>query len=122
MLFKKALILSVTIILSCGYISAAKASTTCQDKFSYAAFGSLEKSDMDRLKQKFLTVRRSPKFATPVYLGDVQGILGFSGQQTKVTSNGKVEHRIWVDRNNCKRQVKGSFMDRKLVKIKSYGF
>ena len=41
---------------------------------------------------------------------DVQGILGFSREQTKVAANGRVEDRIWVDLENCDRQ------------IKSYGF
>ena len=118
----KLLVLTISIILSWGNIRVANADAACKDKFSYVAFGSLEKSDMDRLKQKFLTVKRSPKFAVPVYLSDVQGILGFSGQQTKTASNGRIEHRLWVDRDNCKRKVKASFMNRELVQIKSYGF
>ena len=122
MLLKKALILSLSIVLSCGYVEMAQANSACQDKFSYAAFGSLEKSDMDRLKKRFLSTRRSPKYAVPVYLYDVQSILGFSGQQTKTAGNGRIEHRIWIDRHNCKRKVKASFRDRELVKIKSHGF
>lgn len=119
MLFKRILTISTVVILSCGSAQVAQA---CEDKFTYAAFGNLEKSDMDRLKKEFLSARSSPKHAVPVYLYDVQGILGFSGEQIKTASNGRIEHRIWVDRENCKRQVKASFMDRKLVKIKSYGF
>ncbi len=122
MLFKKLLPLSISIILSCGYVQVAQANLACEDKFSSAAYGSLEKTDMDRLKQKFLSVQKSPKSATPVYLGDMQVIFGFSGEQTKIASNGMIEDRIWIDRENCKRQVKASFMDRQLVKIKSYGF
>lgn len=119
MLQKKALIISTFLILSCGYSQAAEA---CQAKFSSAAFGSLEKRDLDELKQEFLSTRRSPKYAVPVYLYNVQSILGFSGEQTKTASDGRIEHRIWIDRDNCKRKIKASFMERKLVKIKNYGF
>jgi len=118
-LFKKLLTISAIVILSCGYSSVAQA---CEDKFSRAAFGSLEKRNMDNLKKKFLSTRRSPKSAVTVYLSNVQRILGFSGEQTKTASNGRVEHRIWIDSDNCKRKVKASFLDQKLVKIKSYGF
>ncbi|MEM8673143.1 MAG: hypothetical protein AAGF83_04635 [Cyanobacteria bacterium P01_G01_bin.67] len=119
MLSKKISSLSLSILLCLGYSAIAEA---CQDKFSFVAFGNLEKSDMDRLKKKFLSTRRSPKNAVPVYLYDVQSILGFSGKQTNIASNGRIEERIWIDRENCKRKVKASFVDRKLVKIKSYGF
>ena len=122
MLFKKALILSISIILGCGYIPSVQASTTCQDKFSYAAFGSLEKTDMDRLKKKYVAARRPIKDRVPLYDYDVRGMLGFSGEQTKTASNGRIEHRIWIDRDNCKRKVKASFRDGELVKIQSYGF
>ncbi|HEY9769267.1 MAG TPA: hypothetical protein V6C71_12375 [Coleofasciculaceae cyanobacterium] len=119
MLSKKILTVSISVLLCCGYSQVAQA---CEDKFTSAAFGSLEKSDLDRLKEKFLSVQRSLKFAVPVYLYDVQGILGFSGEQTKTASNGRIEDRIWIDRENCQRQVKASFRDRELVKIKIYGF
>ena len=122
MLFKKALIISISIILSCYQAEVAEANSACKNKFSYAAFGSLEKTDLDRLKKKFLSARRSPKYAVPVYLYEVQGILGFSGGQTKTASSGRIEDRIWIDQDNCKRKIKASFMERKLVKIKSYGF
>ena len=90
----------------------------------YAAFGTLEKSDIDRLKKKYVNARRpiKNKKRVPVYDYEVQGILGFSGEQTKTASNGRIEHRIWIDRGNCKRKVKASFRDNQLVKIKSYGF
>ena len=120
MLSKKLLFISTVIIFSYGYSPVALA---CENKFSAAAFGSLEKNEIDSLKKKFLSTRRSLKSAAvPVYLYDVQGILGFSGEQTKTTSNGRVEHRIWVDYKNCKRKVKASFKDRELVKFQSYGF
>lgn len=119
MVFKKTLAIFILVALTCGYSPVARA---CEAKFSGAAFGSLEKSDLDRLKEKFLSVRRSPKFAVPVDLYDVQGILGFSGEQTKTASNGRIEHRIWIDRGNCQRKIKASFRERELVKIKSYGF
>ena len=119
MLSKKLLFISTVIIFSYGYSPVALA---CENKFSSAAFGSLEKSELDSLKKKFLSTRRSPKYAVPVYLYDVQGILGFSGEQTKTASNGRVEHRIWVDYKNCKRKVKASFKDEKLVRFQSYGF
>lgn len=122
MVFKKILIVSISLALGCGSVQVAQAETSCKDKFSYSALGSLEKTDMDRLKKKFVSAARSPKFAEPVYLNDVQCILGFSGEQTKTASNGRVEHRIWIDRDNYKRKVKASFMDQKLAKIKSYGF
>lgn len=124
MLLKKALILSISIILSCGYVEAANANTTCQDKFSSAAFGSLEKSDLDRLKKKYVAARRpiKNKEKVPVYDYEVRGILGFSGQQTKTASGGRIEYRIWIDRDNCKRKVKAAFRDGELVKIQSYGF
>ena len=118
MVFKKTLAVLTLVVLT-GYSPVAQG---CENKFSGAAFGSLEKSDLDRLKKEFLSTRRSPKFAVPVYLGDVQEILGFSGEQTKTASNGRIEHRIWLDRENCQRKIKASFRDRELVKIKSYGF
>ena len=119
MLSKKILIISTLIILSYGYSPVVLA---CENKFSSAAFGSLKKSELDSLKKKFLSTRRSPKSAVPVYLYDVQRILGFTGEQTKTAINGRVEHRIWVDYKNCKRKVKASFKDEKLVRFKSYGF
>lgn len=124
MLFKKILVLTATIILSCGYIRVAKANTACQNKYSIAAFGNLDKSNIDSLKKKYVAARRSikSKQRDPLYNYEVQGILGFSGQQTKTVSNGRIEHRIWIDRNNCKRKVKASFRDSELVQLKSYGF
>lgn len=124
MLLKKVLILSISIILSCGYAEIAHADSACQDKFSYAAFGSLEKSDMDRLKKKYVNARRpiKNKEKVPVYDYEVRGILGFSGEQTKTASNGRIEHRIWIDRHNCKRKIKASFRNNQLVQLKSYGF
>lgn len=119
MLSKKLLVISTLIIFSYGYSPVALA---CENKFNSVAFGSLEKSDLDRLKKKFLSTRRSPKSAVPVYLYDVQGILGFSGEQIKTASNGRIEDRIWIDRQNCKRKVKASFRDEVLVKFQSYGF
>ena len=124
MFLKKALILSISVILSCGYVATAQAETSCEDKYSYAAFGTLEKNDLDRLKKKYADARRpmNNKEKVPVYDYDVQGILGFSGQQTKIANNGRIEHRIWIDRDNCKRKVKASFRDTQLVRFKSYGF
>ena len=124
MLLKKALILSISIVLSCGYVVEAQARTSCEDKYSYAAFGTLEQSDLNRLKKKYADARRpmNNKEKVPVYDYEVQGILGFSGEQTKTASNGRIEHRIWLDRDNCKRKVKASFRDSKLVRLKSYGF
>ena len=124
MLLEKASILLISTVLSCGYVSAAQAKTTCEDKYSYAAFGTLEKSDMDRLKKKYVDARRAinNKEKVPVYDYEVQGILGFSGEQTKTASNGRIEHRIWIDRDNCKRKVKASFKDSQLIQLKSYGF
>ena len=119
MLSKKLLIILILIIFNYGYSPVALA---CENKFNSTAFGSLEKSDLDRLKKKFLSTRRSPKTAVPVYLYEVQGILGYSGEQTKVAANGSIERRIWVDRENCKRKVKASFKDEVLVKFQSYGF
>ena len=118
MLSKKLLFISTLIIFSYGYSPVALA---CENKFNPAA-SSLEKSDLDRLKKKFVSARRSLKNPVPIYLYDVQGILGFSGEQTKTASNGIVEHRIWVDRDNCKRKVKASFREGELVKFQSYGF
>jgi hypothetical protein len=122
MLHKKLLPLSISVILSCGYVQAAQADVTCTDKFSYAACGSLEKTDIDRLKKEFNTAKRSIAFPKPVYLYDVQAILGFLGEETKTANNGTIEHRIWIDSDNSKRQVKASFLDRELVQIKIYGF
>lgn len=124
MLLKKALILSISIVLSCGYVVEAQAGTSCEDKYSYAAFGRLEKSEMDRLKRKYADARRpiNNKEKIAVYDREVREILGFSGQQTKTASSGRIEHRIWIDRDNCKRKVKASFKDSKLVRLKSYGF
>lgn len=106
-------------ILGCGYSQVAQA---CEAKFTSAAFGSLEKRDIDNLKQKFFSTQKNIKDAVPVYLSDVQGILGFSGEQTKIASNNRVEDRIWIDRENCHRKVKASFNDQELVTIKIYGF
>ncbi|MGL5795385.1 MAG: hypothetical protein ACRC06_13485 [Waterburya sp.] len=119
MLFKKILSISTLLILSCGYSQVAQA---CEAKFTNAAFGSLEKRDIDHLKQKFLSTQGTLKDAVPVYVSDVQGILGFSGEQTKTASNNRVEHRIWIDQENCNRKVKASFNDKELVTIKIYGF
>ena len=118
MLSKKLLFISTLIIFSYGYSPVALA---CENKFSYAA-GSLEKRDLDRLKKEFLSARRSIKNPVSIKLYDVQGILGFSGEQTKTTNNGRVEHRIWVDSQDCKRKIKASFRDGELVKFQSYGF
>ncbi|MBW4534221.1 MAG: hypothetical protein KME09_09820 [Pleurocapsa minor HA4230-MV1] len=122
MLFKKLLPLSISIILSCGYVQVAQANLACEDKFSYAACGSLQKTDIDRLKKEFYEAKKSITSPKPVYLGDVQAILGFPGEQTKTVNNGAIEHRIWIDSDNSKRQVKASFLDRELVEIKIYGF
>jgi hypothetical protein len=123
MLFKKLLPLSISVILSCVYVQMAQAKDLeCEDKFSYAACGSLEKPDIDRLKKEFYEAKRSITSPQPVYLYDVQAILGFPGEQTKTANNGMIEHRIWIDSDNSKRQVKASFSDRELVAIKIYGF
>jgi hypothetical protein len=122
MLFKKLLPLSISVILSCGYIQVAQADLACEDKFSYAACGRLEKTDIDRLKKEFYEAKRSITSPKPLDLYDVQAILGFSGEQTKTENNGAIEHRIWIDSDNSKGQVKASFLDRELVAIKIYGF
>jgi hypothetical protein len=98
-----------------------------QGKFSYAASvsaasGSLEKKDIDLLKKDFYEAKRSITSPQPICLGHVQARLGFSGEQTKTASNGRIEHRIWVDRDNSKLKVTASFSDRELVHIKIYGF
>jgi hypothetical protein len=124
MLFKKLLPLSISIILSCGSVQVAQADVACEDKFSSAAFGSLKKTDIDRLKREFNEAKRSitDTDPQPVYLDGVQTILRFSGEQTKTASNRRIEDRIWIDQKDCQRKVKASFSDRKLVKIKIYGF
>jgi hypothetical protein len=122
MLFKKLLPLSISVILSCGYVQVAQADVPCEEKFSYAACGSLEKIDIDRLKKEIYEVKRSITSPKPFYLEDVQAILGFPGEQTKTVNNGAIEHRIWIDSDNSKHQVKASFLDGKLVQIKIYGF
>ncbi len=119
MLFKKILSISTLLFLSYGYSQVAQA---CEDKFTSAAFGTLEKRDVDNLKNKFLSTQGTLKDAVPVYVSDVQGILGFSGEQTKTASNNRVEHRIWIDGENCNRKVKASFNNQELVIIKIYGF
>ena len=118
MLSKKLLLISTLIIFSYGYSPVALA---CENKFNYAAFTRLEKSDLDRLKKKFVSARRSLKNPVTIKLSEVQGILRSSGEQTKVTNNG-IEHRIWVDSQNCKRKIKASFREGELVKFQSYGF
>ncbi|MEN9871058.1 MAG: hypothetical protein RLZZ171_2046 [Cyanobacteriota bacterium] len=122
MLFKKLLPFSISVILSCGYVQVAQADIACEDKFSYAACGSLDKIDIDRLKKEFNEAKRSITSSKPIYLYNVQAILGFPGEQTKTANNGTIEHRIWIDSDNCKRQVKASFLDKELVEIKIYGF
>ncbi|MEN9520184.1 MAG: hypothetical protein RLZZ381_2772 [Cyanobacteriota bacterium] len=123
MLFKKLLSLSISLIFSCGYVQVAQAEDLeCKDKFSYAACGSLVKTDIDRLKKKLDQAKKAFKSPQPVYLYDVQAILGFSGEQTKTTNNGTIEHRIWIDSDNSRRQVKASFLNEELVQIKTYGF
>jgi hypothetical protein len=94
MLFKKLLPLSISIILSCGYVQVAQADLACEDKFSSAAFGSLEKTDIDRLKKAFNEAKSSITSSKPIYLYNVQAILGFPGEQTKTANNGTIEHRI----------------------------
>jgi hypothetical protein len=94
----------------------------CKDKFSYAACGSLEKNDIDLLKKKFYEAKKSINSPQSIDLDDVQTILGFSGEQTKIASQGKIEDRIWIDQENCKRQVKASFLAKKLIQIKICGF
>jgi hypothetical protein len=122
MLFKKLLPLSISIILSCGYVQVAQANLACEDKFSSAACGSLEKTDIDRLKKELYEAKKSITSPKPVYLDDVQAILGFPGEQAKTANHGAIEHRIWIDSDNSKHQVKASFLDQELVEIKIYGF
>lgn len=122
--YKKLLTLSISIVLSCGYVEVAHANSACQDKFSSTAFGNLEKSDLDRLKKEYVAARRpiKSKERNPLYDYEVKMILGFSGEQTKTASNGRIEQRIWIERDNCKRKIKASFRDSQLVQLKSYGF
>jgi len=124
MLLKKISIASIAIILSYSYVEVAQANITCQDKYSYAAFGSLKKSDLQYLKKEYVAARRAIKNKDRERLSNykVQSILGFSGQQTKTASGGKIEHRIWIDRDDCKRKVKASFKNSELFQLKSYGF
>jgi hypothetical protein len=89
MLFKKLLPFSISVILSCVYVQMAPAEDLeCEDKFSYAACGSLEKTAIDRLKKEFYEAKKSITSPEPVYLYDVQAILGFPGEQTKTANNG----------------------------------
>lgn len=121
MLFKKLLAtLTVAIMLS-GYSQVANA---CEDKFSYWAYGNLEKKDLDKLKKEYRnrSIQINRQEQNKLYLWDVKGILGFSGEQTKTASNGRVEHWIWLDSDNCRRKIKAAFRDGELVRIKSYGF
>jgi len=114
--------ISISVILSCASVQVAQADVACEGKFSYAACGNLEKTAIDRLKKEFYEAKKSITSPEPVYLYDVQAILGFPGEQTKTANNGMIEHRIWIDSDNSKRQVKASFLDRELVEIKIYGF
>ncbi len=119
MLLKKILAISTLVIISCGYTQLAQA---CEDRLTRAAFGSLEKRDLDELKRRYRSTSVKFERDNVLDLGDVQSILGFLGEQTKTTNNGRIEHRIWIDYENCNRQIKASFSDRELVKIQSYGF
>jgi hypothetical protein len=119
MLFKKILSISTLLILSLGYSQISQA---CEDKFTSAAFGSIERQHINQLKKKLISTQENFKDTVPVSLSDIQGILGFSGEQTKTASNNRVEHRIWIDRENCNRKIKASFNEGELVAMKIYGF
>lgn len=119
MLLKKILSISTTIILTAGYSTVAEA---CEKDFTYAAFGSITKEDIDDLKKTFIIKRRNIKESDPIVLSDLQSSLGFSGQLIKSTNNGKIEHRIWIDQENCKRNVKASFNNNELSHVKISGF
>ncbi|MEM8718358.1 MAG: hypothetical protein AAGE84_03480 [Cyanobacteria bacterium P01_G01_bin.39] len=121
MLLQKLLATSTVIILCIGYSQAASA---CEDKYSYSAYGRLERSDLDRLKQEYRnqSMQISRQAGNKLYLEDVKRILGFSGQQTKTASNGRIEQWIWLDYDKCSRKIKASFRDGELMKVNSYGF
>lgn len=119
MLMRKLIAVSTLVVLCCTYAQVANA---CENKYTYAALGSLEKEELDELKQQYRDTSIQINREKYLYLWDVQAILGFSGEQTKTASNGKVEDWIWIDSENCKRMIKASFRSGELVRIKSYGF
>lgn len=121
MSIKKLLATLTVVILSIGHSQAASA---CEDKFSYSAYGRLDKEDLDELKRRYRdrSVQINRQAESKLDLWDVKGIFGFSGEQTKTTSNGRIEHWIWLNEENCRRKIKASFRDGELVKINSYGF
>lgn len=118
----KKLLATVTVVILCvGYSQAAYA---CQDKFSALAYGKLDREDLDKLKKEYRnrSIQINRQEGNKLDLWDIKRILGFSGEQTKTASNGRIEHWIWLNSENCRRKIKASFRDGELVKIKSYGF
>ena len=118
----KKLLATLTVVILCvGYSQAAYA---CEDKFSSLAYGRLDREDLDELKREYRnrSIQINRKEGNKLDLGDVKRILGFSGEQTKITSNGRIEDWIWLNSENCRRKIKASFRDGELIKIKSYGF
>jgi hypothetical protein len=114
---KKLVIITAT-LLCLGFPQVASA---CEDKFGYSAYGYLNKEDWDELKRSSRG-NNTGLNDNKLTMYEVQGILGFSGEQIYVSNNGKTETRIWVDRENCRRQVKASFADGTLATIQGSGF
>ncbi|BAZ43822.1 hypothetical protein NIES4102_08240 [Chondrocystis sp. NIES-4102] len=119
MLLKKILSISTIIILTAGYSTKAEA---CEKNFTYAASGSITRKNIDNLKKIFIIKRNKIQNPEPIVLGDFESSLGFSGQLIKSTNNGKIEHRIWIDQEDCRRNVKASFNNNELSHVKISGF
>lgn len=119
MIFKKSFLLLTIVVSCCGYSQIVYA---CEDKFSYPAYGSLRKEDLDQLKKEYINRSIQINRKNTLHLWNVQSILGFSGQLTKKASNGRIEDWIWVDSENCNRLINASFRDEELIQIKTSGF
>jgi hypothetical protein len=119
MLAKQCLTISTLLFLWSRYPQIAN---SCENKFTRVAHGNLEPQDLYQLKREYRNRAIKINTRDQLTLNDLQGILGFSGEQLKITNNGRVQHWIWIDSENCSRRIQAGFRDQELVQIKNYGF
>lgn len=91
-----------------------------KNQYSNSAYGSLEQKEWNELYQTHYRCRQSD--SCDLSLSEVQGILGFYGEKFRIYRNGDIQDWIWIDSKKHNRQIKATFVDGYLTKLKRVGF
>ena len=103
------------VVLTISLLSPSVARACESNSYS---FNSLSREDWTEIQQVMKSSRTSiDKEATSKW--DITRIIGSPHTCSK---KGRVEKFIWIDREDCKKEITASFHDSELLKIRKSGF